>query len=528
MCLRNNFAKKRVMANKKIGMLHLRQFLRLYTSGVSKLQISKQLGVSMNNVKKYIHLYHEHQFTFDELQALNDEDLDDLFGAAPADVRDQDNVHKQLESFFPYFSKELKRVGVTRYLLWEEYIDKHPSDYSYSRFCFNYRTWCKRVNPSMHIDHKAGDKMFVDYTGKKLQVINKETGEIKDVEVFVSVLGASEMTFVEATSTQTKEDFLSNLTKTLHYYCGVPAAIVTDNLRTAVKKSHKYEPIITDSLLDFASYYSTTILPTRAYHSKDKSLVENAVRIVYTRIFAPLRKTQFFSLEELNKAIALLLEQHNKAPLQRKKYSREDVFLEVQKPVLSPLPSLMYQLKYITRATLHKTSHVYLNKDKHYYSVPFSYIGKKMNIIFNKNTVEIYFEQRRIAFHHRVLLKYGYTTIKEHMPSSHQFMTEWNPSRFLSWGRSLGESCEKYIEKILEKKQYPEQSYKTCLGILTLSKKTGNHRLDNACKRAMDYERYNLAIIKSILERGLDNLSNDDEFFQEKKLPKHKNIRGAK
>ncbi|WP_312297917.1 Mu transposase domain-containing protein [Chryseobacterium sp.] len=189
---------------------------------------------------------------------------------------------------------------------------------------------------------------------------------------------------------------------------------------------------------------------------------------------------------------------------------------------------MMYQLKHSARTTVHKTSHVYLSKDKHYYSVPFSYIGKKVNIVYSKNTVEIYYDQRRIAFHNRVLAKYQYTTVKEHMPSSYQFMTEWNPSRFISWGRSVREYCEQYITKILEKKQHPEQSYKTCLGILSLSKKIGSIRLDNACKRALGYEKYSLAMIKSILERGLDNLTDDDAFFEEKKLPKHKNIRGGK
>ncbi|MEE6130405.1 IS21 family transposase [Chryseobacterium arthrosphaerae] len=516
------------MANKRIDMLNIKQLLRLYTQGVSKLQISKQLGISRNTAKKYISLFHEHQLTYDELIELSDEDLDDLFETPPTDIRDKDSIKKQLESLFPYISKELKRVGVTRYLLWEEYIDKYPSGYQYSRFCHHYREWCKKVNPSMHIEHKAGDKLFVDYTGKKLHIIDKETGEQQEVEVFVSILGASGMTFVEATRTQGKEDFLGSLTKALHYYGGVPAAIVTDNLRTAVKKSHKYEPVITDSLLDFASHYSTTILPTRTYHPKDKALVENAVRIVYTRIFAPLRKDHFFSLEALNKAIENLLEGYNEAPMKRKKYSRADVFREVERHALSPLPAMVYQLKHSVRATVHKTSHVYLSKDKHYYSVPFSYIGKKVNIIFSKNTVEIYYDQRRIAFHNRILAKYQYTTVKEHMPSSYQFMTEWNPSRFISWGRSVGEYCEQYITKILEKKQHPEQSYKTCLGILSLSKKIGNVRLDNACKRALGYEKYSLAMIKSILERGLDNLTDDDAFFEEKKLPKHKNIRGGK
>lgn len=516
------------MANKRIDMLNIKQLLRLYTQGVSKIKISTQLGISRNTAKKYIGIFHEHRLTYEELLELSDDDLLDLFDAPPIDQKDNSSNKKQLDALFPYISKELKRVGVTRYLLWEEYIDKYPSGYSYSRFCHLYSQWSKQVNPSMHIEHKAGDKLFVDYTGKKLHIVDSSTGEEIEVEVFVGILGASGMTFVEATRTQTKEDFLSSLTKALHYYGGVPAAIVTDNLRTAVKKSHKYEPIITDSLLDFASHYSTTILPTRTYHPKDKALVENAVRIIYTRIFAPLRKQQFFDLNSLNKSIGELLELHNTAPMQRKKYSRADVFHEVEKSALSPLPVMMYQLKYSSRTTVHKTSHVYLSHDKHYYSVPFSYIGKKVTLIYSKSSVEVYYEQRRIAFHNRSHTKYGYTTIKEHMPSSYQFMTEWNPSRFISWGASIGEHCEGYIMKILEKKQHPEQSYKTCLGILSLSKKIGSLRLDNACKRALGYERYSLAMIKSILERGLDNLDDEESFFQEQKLPKHKNIRGGK
>ncbi len=314
----------------------------------------------------------------------------------------------------------------------------------------------------------------------------------------------------------------------MEYYGGVPAAIVTDNLRTAVKKSDRYEPVITDSLRGFASHYDTAILPTRTYHPKDKALVENAVRIVYTRIFAPLRKQQFFDLPSLNKSIGELLELHNAAPMKRKKYSRADVFHEVEKPVLSSLPAMRYELEDSSRATVQKSSHVYLSKDKHYYSVPFAYIGKKVTLLYSKSFVEIYYDERRIAFHQRVYARYQYTTTKEHMPSSHQYMAEWNPTRFINWGRQVGTYCEEFITKILEKRKHPEQAYNSCRGVLSLSKKIGNQRLDNACKRALSYERYNIQMIKDILARGLDNLDDDDSFFELQKLPKHKNIRGGK
>ncbi|MDV3567981.1 transposase [Elizabethkingia anophelis] len=512
------------MANKRIDMLNIKQLLRLYTGGVSKVKISKQLGLSRNTVKKYIGLYHEHRFTIEELNELSGEEIEDLFGTA---VLEPDGREIILESYFPEVSKELKKVGVTRYILWEEYKTKYPEGYCYSQFCHLYKLWSKKVNPSMHMEHKAGEKMFVDYTGKKLHIIDQETGEEKEVEVFVSILGASGMTFVEATMTQKKEDFLQSLAKALDYYGGVPAAIVTDNLKSAVKKSDKYEPVITDSLRGFASHYDTTILPTRACHPKDKALVENAVRIIYTRIFAPLRKQQFFDLKSLNRSIQELSEQHNAMEMKRKKYSRADVFYEVEKPALLPLPAIRYELKDSSRATVQKSSHVYLNQDKHYYSVPFAYIGKKVTLLYGKSVVEIYYDERRIAFHPRVHARYQYTTIKEHMPSSHQYMAEWNPTRFINWGRQIGTHCEEFITKILEKRRHPEQAYNSCRGVLSLSKKIGNQRLDNACKRALSYERYNMQMIKDILARGLDTL-DDDSFFEVPELPKHKNIRGGK
>lgn len=510
------------MANKRLDMRNILQLLRLYTQGVSKLQISRQLGLSRNTVKKYIESFHQNSFTYQELSCLSNEDLEELFDGQIKPVPEKNIV---LESLFPTIEKELKRVGVTRQLLWEEYRENHPDGYSYSQFCYHYQNWRGKLKPSMHMHHKAGDKVFVDYTGKKLSVIDQSTGELYEVEVFVSVLGASGLTFVEATRTQNKEDFMGSLVKMLDYYQGVPSAIVTDNLRTAVKKSDKYEPLVTEYLLDFASHYGTTILPTRAYHPKDKALVENAVRIIYTRIFAPLRKEDFFTIEALNDSILPLLEKHNTMSFKGRKYSRLDLFNEIEKETLSFLPVNPYQLKGFAKATVHKSSHVYLNKDKHYYSVPFIYMGKKVLIIYSKTTVEIYHGQRIIASHQRDYSKYLYTTNKEHMPTSHQFVAEWNPERFIQWGASVGEFCKSFIIQILDKKQHPEQSYKSCTGVLSLANKVGNDRLNNACKRAMDYEKINYPIIKSILEKGLD-LIDEDPTIEDKEIPKHNNIRG--
>ncbi|QBK75206.1 IS21 family transposase [Myroides odoratimimus] len=511
------------MANKKIDMLQLKQLLRLYTQGVSKLQISSQLGLSRNTVKKYIPLFTTSKFTYEEIKELNDTDIEDLFDTKELDSDEKEAI---LYKYFPYFTKELLKTGVTRHILWQEYLLKHPEGYRYSQFCYHLRTWQKKTSPSLHMQHKAGDKMFVDYTGKKLSIIDKSTGEITSVEVFISILGSSRMTYVEASLTQNTEDFISSLTNSLHFYQGVPLAIVPDNLKAAVTKSDKYEPKIAHNLQDFALHYNTTILPARSYKPKDKALVENAVKTVYTRVFAPLRNREFFSLQELNQAIAELLEQHNEKLLSRERVSRKTLFKEIEQPVLQSLPAHRYELKYAIKATVQKISHIYLNKDKHYYSVPFHYIGKKVNILYSKDIVDIYHNQRLIASHNRELGKYRYTTVKEHMPSSHQYITDWNPTQFLKWGQEIGESTQKYLAMILDKRQHPEQSYKSCAGILSLGKRFSNIRLEKACTRGLEYERYSYKMIKSILEKGLDAIE-EQPLNKEREVPTHQNIRGA-
>lgn len=506
-------------------MSKIRQILRQYTQGVGSRTISKQSGVSRNTVKKYIELFKVCKLTFEEIDELNDADLDELFNQGNKDG----NISlrsKQVEAFFPYMERHLRKVGVTRLLLWKEYKEKHPDGYQYTQFCNRFRDWSRRSTPTMHIIHKAGDKLFVDYAGEKLQIINRKTGEITKTEVFVAILGASQLTYVEATATQNKEDFIGALEHSLHYFGGVPAAITSDNLKSAVTKSSRYEPTLNQYFEDFAEHYQTTAIPTRAFSPKDKALVEGVIKILYTRIYTRLQSRNYHSIEDLNKAIwELLEEEHNNIVMRGKGYSRRQFFNEVERNELGELPVHRYEMKRYRQVTVMKNGHVHLGVDKHYYSVPYKYIGKKVRLAFTSKNIEVYYNFTRIATHKRIKSPYNYTTVKEHMASTHRFVSEWNPEKFLSRASEISPDVRLFIEHLLDKKQHPEQAYKSCMGVLSFVKKAGRQRLINACQRALGYEIYNYKIIEDILKKGLDRINNLEQ-EQEAKMPTHSNIRG--
>lgn len=511
------------MANNPISMIKIRQILRLHTQGYSKLQIAVQTSISRNTLKKYIKEFTASKLTFDEISTLSDKDLEDLFvkpGYKPVSEKLQ-----TLFNLFPSIDKELKKKGVTRLILWEEYKLKHPDGFCVSQFKHYYAQWKAQVNPTMRMEHKVGDKMYVDYAGDKLCIIDEQTGEIQPVEVFVAILGASQLTYVEAEMTQQKEDFIAGCENAMHYYHGVPAAIVPDNLKSAVTKSSKYEPTINETFADFAEHYETTILPARAYRPRDKALVENAVRIIYTRIYAKIRGTDYYSLEALNAAIIIALEEHNNAFLRGRNYSRRQQFDEIEKAALRPLPALKYELKKYLYATVAKNGHAGLSVDKHYYSVPYRFIGKKVKLLYSRHSVEIYYNYERIALHTRTKSPYQYTTDKEHLASTHRFVSDWTPERFISWAQGIHEDVKLYILKVLDRKQHPEQAYKSCVGILGFAKKVGNDRLIKACQRALGYGAYNYKTIQRILEKELDLQDSPDENDQ-LRMPSHDNIRG--
>lgn len=511
------------MANKLTDMSKVRKVLQLHNQGRSKLFISKYLSLSRNTVKKYIALYQLLNLGKEEISQKSDAELEELFSNSK--TQELTPRLKTLYEFFPYMERELKKTGVTQQLMWEEYIKRYPDGYKSSQFSEHYLRWSKKVNPVMHMNHKAGDKLFVDYAGKTLELIDKETGEVKEIQFFVAILGASQYTYAEASLSQKKEDFIASIENTFHYFRGVPAAIVPDNLKSAVIKSNRYEPTLNETFLDFAEHYGTTILPARAYKPRDKSLVEGAVKILYQRIYPALRKTTFYSLTELNHAIWKELENHNNKKLTGRPYSRLQLFKDVEEEKLSQLPIERYEIKQLAFATVMQNGHVCLSPDKHYYSVPYQYIRKKVKIMYSSNKVGIYHKYNRIALHQRDYRLYNYTTIKEHLASTHKFISEWTPQRFITWAASIDDDVKVFITNLLEKRQHPEQAYKSCMGVLSFAKKVGDQRLVNACRRALDYNIYNYKIIQKILENKLDLLKDDDEQNQ-KELPKHQNIRG--
>ena len=495
--------------------------------GLSNSQISQRLGKSRTTIIKYISAVELSRLEYSELLELSSQDLHVLF-EVPDELMDTNRtqIHADLHAFYPYVEKELKRIGVNRQLLWLEYKEKHPEGVMYSQFCDHYRKWSNKLDGYMPSVYKAGEKLFIDYAGKKLHVIDQDTGEIKMVEVFLATLGASQYTYAEASFTQRIPDFLNSVQNSLHYFGGVVSCIIPDNLKSAVTKANNYEPFINEQFAGFSAHYDTSIMPARSLKPKDKSLVEGAVNIAYTRIYAALRNMEFYSLHALNTAIRERLEVYNLAPFQKKKHSRMDLFLELEKEALKPLPATRYELREYKTATVQKNCHVYYSTDKNYYSAPHAFIGKKVKLVLSQTIVEIYHEQKRIAMHARAGRPYAYTTVKEHMPVSHTYKTDWSPEYFVNWGARIGASVKECIESILGRKQYPEQNYKSSVGILGLAAKVGTDRLNNACARALRYEAVSYNQIKNILEKCLDKEVPENN-ISIPPMVKHENIRGA-
>lgn len=502
-------------------MEKIREIIRLKELGhLSERAISRALKISRPVVKQYLIETEKSGLDYAAIKEMPDSALlEILSGNTPG----RSDRYQTLSSQFEYYCKELKRTGVTLQLLWEEYRQQHPDGYQYSQFCYHFQNWRSSDELSMHIEHKAGDKMFADFTGKHLSYIDVITGEIKFAHIFVTVLCASQLTYVEATASQNTQDWIKANQNAFQYFGGVTNAIIPDCLKAAVTKADKYEPTINPEYLDFARHYQTTILPARPGHPKDKALVEGAVRIVYAWIFARLRNCVFHSLEELNTAIRQELDRYNNKPMQKIKLSRRQLFDEIEKSVLKPLPQELYVIRRFKSLKAQFNYHVYLKEDDHYYSVPFRYRGKQITVILSDRVIELFYQNRRIAFHKRVAdAKNRYSTIKEHMPSSHSYISEWNPQRFINWAESIGEYVQVVIQHILTRQQHPEQAYKVCMGILQLEKRYCKDRVNKACQRAIHFQHYSYKAIKNILDMHLEDAQMD--CFQS--LVDHENVRG--
>ncbi|MBA2684051.1 MAG: IS21 family transposase [Gemmatimonadaceae bacterium] len=421
-----------------------------------------------------------------------------------------------------YLHVELRRVGVTLQLLHLEYLEQHPNGLRYTAFCGHYKLWLGRQQPTMRQVHRAGEKLFVDYSGKKPHIVNGTTGEITEVELFVAVLGASNYTYVEATRTQTIADWIGSHVRAFEDIGGVPGGIVPDQLKSGVTLACRYEPQIQRTYEEMACHYGTTVLPARPKSPRDKSKVEGGVLIAQRWILAKIRNQTFFSLDALNERIAELVAELNDRRMRLYGASRRELLARFDKPALRPLPSARFVTSDWKTARINIDYHV--EYDHHFYSVPCTLLRESVDVRATAMTVELYLRGERIASHVRSSHRGHHTTTASHMPKSHQAHAEWTPSRILSWAATVGPETAKLAEAILASRPHPEQGYRSCLGILRLSKKYGSERLEIACGRAMAVGARSYRHVESILKLGLDRLA--PEGVAGAPRPAHENIRG--
>lgn len=502
-------------------MSKARQILKLYSQGIGKKKIGRRLEVSKNTVKLYIEAFNKLQFTLEDLFKLSDHELDNILH--PPLQEPLTEKLRQLYDFFPVMEKQLRRRGMTVGRQFREYKSQHVGGYGETQFYAYYNKWSRKVKPSMHIEHIVGDKVYVDYAGGTLPYVDVDTGEIKQAQIFVSILGWSQYAYVEAMRDQTLDEFITASENALRFFKGVPLAIVPDNLKSAVFKANNYEPSLNENFRAFADHYGIAILPTRVRKPQDKAHVENMVKLTYQRIFAELPEKQILPLEQLNTEIIKLLSVHNDTPITGMGASRtERLILEQQS--LHPLPEKKYEMRKIKLVTVMKNGHIFLNQDQHYYSVPYELIGKKLKLQYSRSQVELYLNYKLIATHKRVRSAGNYSTIPAHMPTEHLYVKEWSPQFFIEKAKAIDPIVEQYITQVLNKKQHPEQAYKSCMGILSFAKRVGRERLIKACKRAHEIGYYSYMTINDILRDNLDRLEDDPAPSQ---MPTHENIRGS-
>jgi len=512
------------MAGKIKRMSQIKQLLRLYKQGESKKAIARLLGMSKNTVKNYLYKIEGGKFNIDELLKIDDPKLESMLFSGNPSYKDERYEH--LKNNLDYYTSELNRTGVTRGLLWREYQQTANNTYSYTQFCHHLNQHNKSRHPSLKLDHKAAEKLFVDFAGKTLSYVDKETGEVIECQVFVACLPYSDYAFAMAVPSQKMEDFIYAMVCCLKFFGGAPKTIVTDNLKSAITKANNYEPTVSQAMEDLACHYETTVTPTRPAKPKDKALVENQVKLIYRRVYAPLRNEMFFDIASLNKAIITQIKLHNQTRMQQKNYCREEKFLADEKTKLTALPKEDFHIKYYKTLKVSPNNHIYLASDKHYYSVPYAYIGQKVKIIYTRSLVKIYNDKGdQIALHTRDLRAGRYTTNSEHLCSQHQHYISRSPEYYLEKARRLSSTLYRLIDLTFKQDKYPEHLYKTCDGFLSLYRKTDPMLFRQACETAILFEKYSYMFIKNIIEKNPHQYDIQNQIT--KSLPKHNNTRGA-
>lgn len=511
------------MAGKPKHMSQIKQLIQMHQKGVKIKTIARVLAISKNTVKTYLMKLETLKESPQELLKLDDPVLESRFHAG--DPAYCDSRYAYIEQKLDYYADELKRVGVTRKLLWEEYRATIPDGYGLTQFCYHLNQHLLRKNPSMVMMYQPGQKLYVDFAGKKEYYIDPDTGEMIGCQLLVACLPFSDYGFAIAVPSQKIGDFLHALEQALIFFGGVAEILVTDNLKSAVTKADRYEPDINRTMNDFANHYGIVMMPTRALKPKDKALVENHVRMFYTHIKARMRNEQHFSLESLNEGILKRVIDHNQTRMQRKPYSRKECFLSEEKPLLKPLPAELYEIKSYRSYKVAKNNFIYLASNKHYYSVPYIYIGKRVEVILTRTMVRVYHGGKQIAQHllsndHSKL----YVFIEEHLCSSHRHYRDRSPEYYIKRGKYISAAFGNFIAAKFACDMPPETLYRSCDGLIRLAKNTEPAILDKACEMAMLHGNYSMKYLQNVIK----NKTYTDGMNQvvQKPLPAHTNIRG--
>jgi len=502
---------------RKIG-----EMARLKASGLSIRQIARSCSVARSTVADYLERLEEAGLRWPLPPELTAEQLEvRLFGQAQTRGRELDRPQPE----WPQMHKELRRRAVTLKLLWDEYREISPEGYGYSQYCELYRRWAKTLDVCLRQTYPAGERLFVDYDGMTMPVADPAGGEPLAAQIFVAALGASHYLYAEATRSQQLPDWIASHIRAFEHLGGVPEILSPDNLKSGVSRACRYEPDVNPTYLDMARHYGVAVLPRRPRKPRDGAKVESGVQIVEREVLARLRDQTFFSLSELNHALGALLEKVNRRPFQKLEYCRLDLFTELDKPALKPLPATRYEQADFLQPTVNIDYHIEVRG--HYYSVPFELKGQKVEVRLTVQIVEALHKGKRIASHQRDDRKGRYTTDRAHMPKAHREHLDWSPSRIICWAAKIGPHCAAAAQRIIEVREHPEQGYRACLGLIRLSRSYEFARVDAACRRALALDVCSYRSIHSILKTGRDREALPGEQLT---VPlcnlHHENIRG--
>jgi transposase len=516
------------MPTEKLIMRKIKQILQLHhESGLSRRAIATAAGTSYGSVANYLNRANKAGICWPLPDNMDERDLGRLLFPS----QEAKGKRRFTEPDFPRIQEDLKLKYVTKLLLWEEYRQAHPKDgYSYAQFCHRYKIWSQKQSLSMRQIHLAGEKLFVDYCGPTITIVNPDTGECYGAQIFVAVLGASNYTFAYASKSQKQADWIQSHVLAFEFFGGVPQLVIPDNLKSAVVKTSRYAPEINPAYQQMANHYQTAIIPARPYKPKDKAKAEVAVQIVERWILGRLRHQTFFTLSALNLAIKDLLVDLNNRAFKKLPGNRRTAFERIDKPALKPLPSQSYQYVEIKTARVHIDYHI--EYDKHYYSVPHHLVKQAVEVHASSTMVSIYAYGQRVSCHPRSFIAGAHSTLTEHMPQSHRALSEWSVDRFLNWAGDIGSSTKQVVSTLLHKKRHPEQNYRSVLALLSLAKKYDRQRLEKACHRALDINSPTRTSVESILKKGRDKIPSRTTMQTEEQtelaLDDHENIRGNK